>query len=316
MVGQVSAQARKPAQEPTVRFQALGTYVHLATPGGRQLAAVERLVRGVLAEVDRTCSRFRLDSDLTRANHSPGRRVSIDPPLVEALRAAVEVARQTTGLVSPLLGRTLVQLGYDRDFNRLYDQGGHGVATAQRLPDPDPDAWRRLEIGADWVRVPAGSALDLGSTGKAWASDLCAAMVHDRLGVGVLVSLGGDIAVAGDDEWPVEIRERAEDPDAAESVYLTGGGLATSSTRVRRWRQAGVVRHHVLDPRTGLPADEVWRTVTATGPTCAAANAAATAAIVLGAAAPQWLDERAVDARLVAVDGSVLRLGNWPRGQR
>ena len=86
--------------------------------------------------------------------------------------------------------------------------------------------------------------------------------------------------------------------------------------RVRRWQRAGVARHHVVDPRTGLPAAEVWRTVTATGPTCVAANAAATAAIVLGADATDWLEQRGVDARLVGHDGRVVRLGAWPEEAR
>ena len=72
----------------------------------------------------------------------------------------------------------------------------------------------------------------------------------------------------------------------------------------------------MLDPRTGLPAAEVWRTVTATGPTCVAANAAATAAIVLGDDAVGWLDRRRVDARLVARDGTVVGLGAWPEEDR
>jgi thiamine biosynthesis lipoprotein len=95
-------------------------------------------------------------------------------------------------------------------------------------------------------------------------------------------------------------------------VWLSGGGLATSSTRVRRWTHEGRVRHHVLDPRTGLPAPEVWTTVTATGPSCVAANAASTAAVVLGDQALRWLVQAGVSARLTASDGSVHRVGSWP----
>ncbi len=298
------------ATAPAARFRALGTYVHVATHEGRQLSDAERIVRGVLAEVDRTCSRFRADSDLSRANRDPGRRVRVDPLLVSAVEFALFVARDTSGLVTPLLGRTLVDLGYDRDFDVLRTDGETTDTTV------DPDAWRRLEVGEDWVRVPEGAALDLGSVGKAWASDVAAATVHSLLGVGVLTSLGGDVAVSGSDSWPIEVRERPDAERADELLWLTGGGLATSSTQVRRWHQRGAQRHHVVDPRTGLPAAEVWRTVTATGPTCVAANAAATAAIVLGVEAVAWLEGRGVDARLVASDGHVVRLGVWPEGPR
>ncbi len=81
---------------------------------------------------------------------------------------------------------------------------------------------------------------------------------------------------------------------------------------MRRWSRGGVRLHHLLDPRTGRPAPEVWGTVTATGPTCTAANTATTAAVVLGADAPAWLAARGVDARLVATDGRVVTTGAWP----
>jgi len=306
----------RPDTAGAARFRAIGTYVHVATTGAVRLDGAEQIARDVLAQVDRECSRFRHDSDLSNANRSPGNRVPAGPVLLGAVASAVAVAEQTGGLVNPLLGREMVSLGYDRDFGRLRATGS--IASPTR--PADLAAWRRIELGPDWLRVPEGTALDLGSTGKAWASDLVASQVSSALDVGVLVSLGGDIAVAGPgsgiDAWPIEIREHPEDGHADEIVHLAGGGLATSSTRVRRWRQGTVVHHHVLDPRTGGPADEVWRTVTATGPTCAAANAASTAAVVLGEDAPAWLAERRVDARLVAGDGTVLRLGSWPEEAR
>jgi FAD:protein FMN transferase len=299
-----------------VRFRALGTYVHVATTGAVRLDEAEQVARAVLDQVDRECSRFRDDSDLSRANRTPGRRAPAGPVLRGAVAAAIAVAAQTDGIVNPLLGREMVSLGYDRDFHELRPT----YSEAPGITPADIDAWRLLELGPDWLVVPEGTALDLGSTGKAWASDLVAARVSAVLDVGVLVSLGGDIAVAGPGSdtraWPIEIREHPDSPHPDQVVHLTGGGLATSSTRVRRWRRGAVEQHHLVDPRTGGAAAEVWRTVTATGPTCAAANAASTAAIVLGEDAPAWLDQRRVDARLVARDGSVLRLGSWPEEAR
>ncbi len=179
---------------------------------------------------------------------------------------------------------------------------------------PALDAWRDLGVDRTGrLRIPAGTALDLGSTGKAWAADLVATGLEDELGVAAVVSLGGDVRVAVPDgrPWPVSVSER---PGAAPAtrVGLDSGGLATSSTQVRRWSQAGVARHHLLDPRTGRPAPEIWRTVTATGPTCVAANTASTAAVVLGGEAPAWLREHGVTARLVAADG---RRATWAAGR-
>jgi thiamine biosynthesis lipoprotein len=88
--------------------------------------------------------------------------------------------------------------------------------------------------------------------------------------------------------------------------------MATSSTLARRWRRGHASVHHLLDPRTGLPADETWRTASVCAATCVDANAASTAAIVLGALAPAWLWERDLAARLVASDGRVMRVAGWP----
>ncbi len=304
-----------PAAITTVEDTALGTYVFVATRRAADLEHAHRLARAVLDDVDRTCSRFRRDSDLSRANAAAGRWVRVDPVLVAAVAAACAAALQTGGLVHPLLGRTLVQLGYDRDLAELTPVADdRAVGSAWPAETPGPDSWREIGLDHDGaIRVPVGTALDLGATGKAWAADVIATAYAEELGGSALVSLGGDLAIAAPDgePWPVAISTRAGDPAEA-TVGLDRGGLATSSTGVRRWARRGSAVHHLLDPRTGLPAPEVWRTVTATGPTCAAANTASTAAVVLGAEAPGWLTARGVTARLVAADGHVVTTGGWP----
>ena len=134
---------------------------------------------------------------------------------------------------------------------------------------------------------------------------------------GVLVSLGGDIAVGGTAPrggWPVTVAERPDGGDAPGSqlIRLAGGAVATSSVTCRRWRRGGRELHHIVDPRTGLPAVGPWRTVSVAAQTCADANAAATAAIVAGKRAEGWLAAAGVPARLVGYDGQVRRLGGWP----
>jgi thiamine biosynthesis lipoprotein len=185
-----------------------------------------------------------------------------------------------------------------------------------------------FDAHARTVRVPPGVELDLGSTGKGLAADLAAAAAltasaavasgatgHET---GVLVSLGGDIATAGrvpDGGWRILLAEDSNAPSDGEGevVAIQRGAVATSSTTVRRWGAAGgVTAHHIIDPRTGLPADTPWRTATIVAATCEEANAASTAAIVLGAAAPAWIEAAGLPARLVANDGSVVRLGGWP----
>jgi thiamine biosynthesis lipoprotein len=293
-------------------FPVFGTYGFLAVRRAEALPRALGIARTVVGDIDATCSRFRPDSDLARVNREPGRWVEVHPLLVAAVRVAVAAAQATQGLVHPLLGRPLVTLGYDRDYRELVDVGGELTST----PAPSVDAWQWIELEELRIRIPDGTALDLGSTAKAWAADTVAAGIGQELGEPALVSLGGDIAIAAPDggPWRVGVAEQPADvrDRPACLVDLTEGGLATSSTQVRRWTRRGVVRHHLLDPRTGLPAAEVWRTVTATGPSCVAANTASAAAVVLGEAAVPWLDRHDVTARLVAGDGQVRAVGRWP----
>jgi thiamine biosynthesis lipoprotein len=294
----------------TATWRALGTYVHLSTADASALEPARQIAMALLDDVDRTCSRFRKDSDLVRANAGAGSWVSVDPMLVKAVGAAVESAAQTDGLVDPTLGHALVAVGYDRDISLVLAETSDpaGISVPARA-----GAWRDIQRDpAGGLLVPRGSALDLGATCKAWAADLIVAAIGAQFDSTVVLSLGGDIAVAGPNGWPVAITETIDDPAGAEIVHLPYGGLATSSTAARRWVRDGVTRHHVIDPRTGEPTSGRWRTVTATGATCLAANTATTAAIVLGDRAISWLRERDIPARLVNTSGRIVRTQRWP----
>ena len=295
----------------TATWRALGTYVHLSTSDESALEPAQQIAARLLEDVDRTCSRFRQDSDLVRANAGAGSWTNVDPLLLKAIGAAIEAAEQTGGLVDPTLGHALVAVGYDRDISLVLAESSDpaGVPVPARA-----GAWRDIQRDlAGAVLVPHGSALDLGATAKAWAADLIVAAIAAELDGTVVLSLGGDVAVAGPGGWPVAITETIDDPAGAEVVHLPYGGLATSSTAARRWIRDGVIRHHLIDPRSGEPTSGRWRTVTATGATCLAANTATTAAIVLGDRALTWLGDRDIPARLVSTSGRIVRTDRWPQ---
>ena len=301
----------KRARSIQVRWQSLGTYVQLGVSDRDKAAAAERRARALLAAVDWACSRFREDSELNRVNAGAGAWVRVDPLLVAATVAAVEAAEHTEGIVHPLLGKVMIGLGYDRTFTALQP----ALASGTHIEPPPLGAWRSIEWEAEAIRIPAGTALDLGATAKAWAGDVISATIAEEERANVLLSLGGDVAIASGDGsptwWPIAIREHPEGEASAE-VALAWGGLATSSTRLRRWTVAGVSHHHLVDPRTGASARTCWRTVSATGPSATAANIATTAAVVLGDEAVGWLTERGVAARLVSEDGTVSLTPGWP----
>lgn len=283
------------------------------------LAAVpaRRLAEHVLADVDLACSRFRPDSELTRLNEAGGEPMMISATFADLLSAALRAARLTGGDVDPTCGQALAGLGYDRDFAELRAGG----ATPPQLAGPAGavPGWRRVRLdnGARRVRLEQGAQLDLGATAKAWAADTCAEQIARRTGCGVLVSLGGDVAVAGTpppEGWQIRVADdHAAPPDApGQTVTITSGGLATSSTTVRAWTVAGRPVHHIIDPATGEPASSCWRTVSVAAGTCTDANTASTAAIIRSAAAPAWLRDMGLPARLVRHDGTVETTAGWP----
>ena len=316
----MTASPAAPPAYAAAQWSALGTYVQLVVAGPDRLEAARAEATRVLAAVDLACSRFRPDSDLVRANRAAGSWVRVHPLLVAALTAALGAADETGGLVDPTLGRALEALWYDRDFAQLpAPRGGEDLPRHHpaAVPQPvRPGSWREIGVDAPRIRVPAGVVLDLGAVGKAFAADLVAGSVARTVGADCVVSLGGDVAVGATPDspghpWQVAVAERPGD-GPAQLVVLDRGGMATSTTTHRRWQHDGGTVHHLLDPRTGRPVERTWRTVSVAAASCVAANTASTAALVLGAAAPAWLTDRGLPARLVAQDGSVTVLGGWP----
>lgn len=263
-------------------FPALGTTAAVAVT---EPAALERAVTAAeteLAAVDAACSRFRPDSELMTIDREAP--VQASPLLAGALAIALRASDESGGLVDPIAG-----------------------CSDDRRPRVSVDPLTGT------VRIPEGVTVDLGATGKAMAADRCAARAEAAAGCGVLVSLGGDLAVAGPAPhggWPVGIADSHRAEIADQTVALRRGALATSSVTTRSDGAAG---HHILDPRTGRPANVVWRTVSVAACTCVAANTQTTAAIVAGVSAVNRLRLAGVPARLVAADGRVTTLGGWPQ---
>lgn len=293
-------------------FRALGTTAKIVSTDPEALPEAVLAVREQLDAIDLACSRFRADSELTRLNDHAGDWIEVHPLLLDAIEVALRAAALTDGDVDPTVGEALLLVGYDRDFAGI-DPEGPPLGPLRAAP-----GWRTVELDreAARVRIPRGVRLDLGATAKAFAADRAADAAADAGKAGMLVSLGGDIAVAGptpNEGWHIGLAgSHAAPAEPGHTVRIDAGGLATSSTAVRRWVRGGRRIHHVVDPSTGLPATEVWRTVSVAAATCVDANVAATAAIVRGEPAALWLQRLGLPARLVRTDGTIVRTGGWP----
>jgi thiamine biosynthesis lipoprotein len=300
------------------RFRALGTTAEVMVTEPAALAPAEDIVRREVCAIDDACSRFRDDSDISRLHGLAGSAVRVNPLLAEALGVALRAARLTDGLVDPTVGHAVRQLGYDRDFAALDRDSSAPVSAAGSVPG----WWRvRLDTDRQEVLLPRGVALDLGATAKALAADRAAAHAAERTGCGVFVGLGGDIAVWGPAPaggWRIVVGDNhaRTDPERDPVVAIMAGGVATSSTTCRNWRRADRLVHHIVDPRTGDVPEAYWRTVSVAAASCVDANTASTASVVLGDAAPGWLAEHRMPARLVTVDGSVTVVAGWPPDTR
>ena len=315
-VGDTATDAADNAPGPadaSARWRALGTLVQLVVTDPEALAGARRLLTDDLAEVDAACSRFRADSEICALQG--GRTARLSPLLAEAIAVALRAARLTEGDVDPTVGAAMSAVGYDRDFEHIQPNGPALALTVRKVP-----GWREIHLDGQSLTMPAGVRLDLGATAKAWAADRSAARLATQTGCGVLVSLGGDIAVARPAPaggWRIRVQDvtgAPEDPPGGPyaQIAIRDGGLATSSTAARRWQRGGDVLHHILDPRTGLPAEPVWRTVSVAAGSCADANAASTAAVIRGHRAPGWLARLGLPARLVDATGAVFTVAGWP----
>ena len=298
-------------------WSAIGTTVRIVVTDAAQLDSARAMLTDDLAILDAACSRFRPDSELMQLRANAGQPTTISPVLAGAIGAALRGARLTDGDVDPTLGRAIETLGYDRDFATVPAHGGALRVTIRHIP-----RWHQIELdeAACLLTVPVGMRLDLGATAKAWAADRSAERIAEALSCGVLVSLGGDIAVAGEAPrggWSIRVQDVTGDPHTPSAgpsgiIAITKGGLATSSTTARRWQRGGDIMHHILDPRTGRPADSIWRTVSVAAGSALDANIASTAAIIRGHRAAAWLAKLGLPGRLVTVDGSVTTIAGWP----
>ncbi len=289
-----------------VRFPAMGTIVSILFVGDLPPGAVGA-VRNLFVGWEALLSRFRPESELSRVNRAAGTPTTVGPLLRNVLTVAVDAARATDGLFDPTLGRQMSAIGYHRSF-----EGPLRLVGGSFVRDLPAGGWRDIHINAEDgnVTIPAGTALDFGGIAKGMAVDAAASLLAEFGVVTALVNAGGDMRVARDDaaEWQIGFDEAKD-----RAVTLAGGGIATSGVTKRRWMQDGVQRHHLIDPRTGLPSQSELRSVSVAASTCAQAEVAAKVALILGLDAGTALLERlGLPGLMTLQDDSIRETATWP----
>lgn len=236
-------------------------------------------------------SRFRIDSELSQVNTRAGSTVQVSNVLWDVFQAAREAEKMTHGLVTPLMLNALIHAGYDRSFESLLNSGPYFVPDDSQVIE----SLAELEWDADShsISLPAGAQLDFGGVAKGWAASQ--AVERLRIEGPALVDAGGDIALSGlrrnGDSWQIGVSNPFNPNVNLEILYLEGGGVATSGKDYRRWMRGDVLQHHIIDPRSGMPAKTDILTATIIAPTVLLAEAFAKAVLISGSQAGMTLLE-------------------------
>lgn len=257
-----------------------------------------------LEQSEAELSRFRPESGLCRLNAAAADTVEVSPVLAAALAGALAMARVTGGLCHPALLDCLEAAGYDRTLAELPADGPpvQPPFGAPCLPD-----WLPVHVAGGRVDRPPGLRLDLGGTAKGWAADQAAARLAPH--GPVLVSVGGDLRAwspPAAPAWEVPVADPFRPWRNLALLHVRDAGVATSGTLGRRWRRDGRWQHHIIDPRTGRPAESPVISATVVAPTALQAEAWAKAVLLLGVEAGlAALDRRGLGGLLVLADGAM-----------
>lgn len=298
-----------PAGMRREEFRAMGTGISLLLPASQGAEGLD-IVRSLFAEWEQSLSRFIPESELSKLNEQPGKPVPVSDLLYHVLATALAAAQATQGVYDPAMLDQLVAAGYDRTFDEL---------PADR-PDPlipgEPGGgWRGIRVDTIRRRVtlPPGVKLDFGGIAKGMAVDAALAELRESGITPALVNAGGDLAVdglpPGEEQWQLSVPGR----DRYWSIPLRRGAVATSGIARRHWRQGNTLRHHLLDPRTGLPAQSNLWSVTVVADRSEQAEVAAKVAFILGSEeGAAFLQKHRIAGLLVRHDGSWVSVDPWP----
>ena len=293
-----------------MNFEIWGLTGSITTEHESQIRFAEERLWHWLDAIDASCNRFRPNSEISRLNGHHGKTMAVSETLELALEAALRASEATEGLCDPTVLPALLALGYDRDYDELAMRGDT-VARPPVLP-PGPSAIQ-LDREHHTVTLAPQCQLDLGASAKALVADLVADEVAPY--GGVVVELGGDVAVRGrgpNGPWVIGVAESLDVTGHEPRISLEHGGVATSSTNTRTWRAGGTVVNHIIDPRTGSYARSIYSTATVSAASCVLANAFSTAALLWDEEAGYFIAQAGWSARLVRSDGTVEFVGGWP----
>lgn len=293
-----------------LNFRAMGTEMLVCVDNGSEIPPIELAeVPGWFEEWENVLSRFRVDSELTRLNRVSDQLFPVSETLWDVFQSALFAEKYTDGLVTPTIATAVIESGYDRDFSLLAGQN-------LSLFESEPPIVRSLD-SVTWnestrsICLPEDVQLDFGGIAKGWAAEQAVERLK-HLG-SALMNCGGDIFLSGPlldgNPWEIGIHK----PFDRSSGYIgmmyfnQCCGVATSATDRRRWMQGGFMRHHIIDPHTGLPAESDVVSATIVAPTAVEAETAAKSVLIRGGAEGlAWLESNPNLAGLIILENGTI----------
>jgi FAD:protein FMN transferase len=298
-----------PAGMRREEFRAMGTTISMLLPEN-QVEMGAKIVRTLFFEWEKALSRFLPDSELSQLNQQTGKPVAVSNLLYDVLASALTAAQATEGVYDPALLEQLEQLGYDRNFDDLPANRFEPI-----IPGEPGGRWRGIKVDPirRQVTLPFGIKLDFGGIAKGMAVDAVLEKLYQSDIHSALVNAGGDLSVLGlpptDEQWLVAVPGQNQ----YWTIPLHHGAIATSGIARRHWLQDNILRHHILDPRTGLPAQSNLWSVTVVADRCEQAEVAAKVAFILGSkSGAEFLYKHRIAGLLVHEDGKWETVEPWP----
>lgn len=288
----------------------MGTNISLLLPEQQSRQGTE-IVRTLFAEWEETLSRFLPESELSRLNSHAGTATVVSELLYSVLATALTAAQATGGVYDPAMLAQLEKVGYDRTFDDLQP-----TPFAPLFPGEPGGGWRGIRVHSIHrsVTLPRNIQLDFGGIAKGMAVDAAVKQLQQGGISSAIVNAGGDLAVLGlppdAAAWPIAVPGR----ENSWTIPLHHGAIATSGIANRRWWQGETLRHHLLDPRTGLPAESDLWSVSVVADRCEQAEVAAKVAFILGShRGADFLQKRHLAALLIHNDGTWETVAPWPK---
>lgn len=299
-------------------FRAMNSNIVLAAEGDSgRLEEGFTLAQKFVETSESRFTRFSEESELAVLNRSAGRWVAVSSDLYELVREAYDYRERTGGLFDPSILGALEGAGYGMSMDEIRAQGERGIpvstaTTSVELGAPEFDPAVRA------MRLPGDLRIDLGGIAKGWIAERAAHLLAE-FATACAVNAGGDLFAvgtpAGETAWEIGLEDPRDENETITTLRVSPGAVATSSITKRRWHLGGKPMHHLIDPRTGLPANTDWLSVTAIAPRAAAAEVYAKSLLIAGSREAAALAARGGDIPFIAVDAEGKLWGSTNAGE-